>query len=88
MDKAAKYQRAWAVVRESGRCWGAGEREPHTSLKGSPGLCAQDLPPQVPLRALGLCGVPQGPSLWTKSIPPALRREPDPKGLLIRDRPC
>lgn len=40
MDKAAKYQRAWAARGESGRPGGAGKLEPHASLEGSPGpLC-------------------------------------------------
>lgn len=84
MDKAAKYQRAWAARGESGRCWGAGEREPHTSLKGSPGLCAQDLPPWFPLGHPGPLWGPSGPKSLDKIHSPALRREPDPKGLLIR----
>lgn len=77
MAKTAKYQRAWAARGKSGRPGGAGEQEPHTSLKGS-----QPQRAAVPRAFLcgslwgtrGLCGVPWSPSLWAKSIPLPLQR--------------
>lgn len=66
MDKAAKYQRAWAAR----RVWemlGAGEREPHTSQRKPRPLC----PGPSSWFPLGhqASGVPQGPSLWDAPIP-------------------
>ena len=81
MAKTAKYQRAWAARGESVRPGGAGELEPHTSLKGP--LCpgpSSMVPSGAPRAYVGSFGAQasgQNPF-------PCLHREPDPKGPLIR----
>lgn len=86
MDKAAKYQRSGRLGKSLGDVGGGGasEQEPHTSLKGSPGLCAWDFPLWFPLGNLGPLWGPSRPKSLDKIHSPALRREPDPKVLLIR----